>query len=594
MTPEDVSRTGRRKETDRRRHLIELATLSGNGADPLANAQAAENFVNALPSDNSLAVQRALCDALARIGARCGPDQDQLRALAMMDRKSRRLRYELMSDYLATVAGSPERERELRHAIFELSRSFARGYEIFLRHARVRSMLPAWRRHVPAIVVALFGHREVELLLSLFRYEVWPRGRWRELLAAYRFVQTAGLAAEVVTIARPEGEPALTITPERALIRLLLLQRVDSGQFVPGEAAIARQRIAGWSELVKLAAPAPDEQIEKAAEGFVVDLRSSEGLRRPASAMARTGDYRTLDTSPIVDAIDHELAALRAALAENDVGAVVKARRLALLSKLRIVLAAQAVQVKRRGERTEVALMSVQVMVGGLPNISRMLRNEARVRAALPDRQLGFQEITLADVPDTSRGRLASIDATSGDTLAPFPSTASFGVPQDCWQVLDRSESGCRLRGRVSTTQRVVPGTLLACRETEDAAWALVVVRRLRTIVGNNVELGVEYIGCRPQRVLLCGEVLVDSGDPASPEAKAQRSIALFLPESKEYPRIPIRTLIVPVREYRNGRVLTMLSTTSEVSIRLKEPIEHQREFVWASYELADPSRAAG
>jgi hypothetical protein len=171
----------------------------------LANAQAAENFLNALPSDNAIADQRALCDALARIGVRRGPDQDQLRALATMDRKSRRLRYELISDYLATAARSPERERELRHAVFELSRSFARGYEIFLLHARVRSMLPAWRRYVPAIVVALFGHREVELLLSLFRYEAWPRGRWRELLAAYQFVQTAGLSAEASDRSRCAG-----------------------------------------------------------------------------------------------------------------------------------------------------------------------------------------------------------------------------------------------------------------------------------------------------------------------------------------------------------------------------------------------------
>ena len=125
------------------------------------------------------------------------------------------------------------------------------------------------------------------------------------------------------------------------------------------------------------------------------------------------------------------------------------------------------------------------------------------------------------------------------------------------------------------------------------ARWALAVVRRLRKIVGNNVELGVEYIGCRPKRVLLRDDMVVDSGDPASPAAKAQRSIALFLPESQEYPRVPTKTLIVPVREYRNGRILTMLSTTGEVSIRLKEPIELQREFVWASYELADPSGSA-
>ena len=68
--------------------------------------------------------------------------------------------------------------------------------------------------------------------------------------------------------------------------------------------------------------------------------------------------------------------------------------------------------------------------------------------------------------------------------------------------------------------------------------------------------------------------------------AKSDKIIALYLPESDAYPRIPIKTLIVPAHEYRPGRVLTMLSTTNETAVRLKEPIEQQRDFVWTSFDV--------
>ena len=69
---------------------------------------------------------------------------------------------------------------------------------------------------------------------------------------------------------------------------------------------------------------------------------------------------------------------------------------------------------------------------------------------------------------------------------------------------------------------------------------------------------------------------------------KKPKFVALYLPESDAYPRIPIKTLIIPANEYVPARVLTLVSTTHETPIRLKEPIENQRDFVWTSFELAE------
>jgi hypothetical protein len=564
-----------------------ISPSRGREADHVANAEAVEAFWRSLPSDDPIASQRAICDALAQIDGRRGPEINRLRALFALDRRSQRMLEGLLSDYVTSGSLSPARERELRHAVFELSRSFAHGYEFFLRYVREKNPGSAWLQHTPAILVQLFKHREVELLLALYRYESWPRGRWKELHTAYEFALSKNLARLPVAIDRREGKTVRTITPEQAFIRVLLLQLMDSGQFVPAEVAVARQWIARWSELPALAPVDTGGSAPMSPDGFVVDLSGSEGMKRPRSISAIAGRYFRLDTTPITASIERELAVVRRAASEGGSAAIVRTRRLQLLSKLNITFAAKHELIKRRGERTEVALMSVQAMVGGLPSIFRMLRDESRRLAALSNSPLPYvDEITITDFRGHVGVRKATVAAASQDSLSAFPATATFGVPQPAWQVRDRSESGCRLRGRVSNPRRLVPGSLMAFREDENAPWTLAVVRRLKKMVGDNIELGVEHIGRNPQRVLM---VVPRAGDGA--EAKTDQCVALYLPESDAYPRIPIKTLVLPASEYSPGRVFTMLSTMNEAAIRLKEPIENQREFVWTSFDSVEPGR---
>ncbi len=80
----------------------------------------------------------------------------------------------------------------------------------------------------------------------------------------------------------------------------------------------------------------------------------------------------------------------------------------------------------------------------------------------------------------------------------------------------------------------------------------------------------------------------------AASETRPDRFVALCLPESDASLKIPIKTLLMPACEFVPGRVMTMLSTVKEVVIRLKEPLEHQADFVWTSFEPLESDASSG
>ena len=49
---------------------------------------------------------------------------------------------------------------------------------------------------------------------------------------------------------------------------------------------------------------------------------------------------------------------------------------------------------------------------------------------------------------------------------------------------------------------------------------------------------------------------------------------------------MPFKSLILAPAGPRGARLLTLRSTTAEYSVRLKEPIEEQDDFVWLPYEV--------
>ena len=569
--------------------MLEFSTIVGKGkpnADVLADAEAAENFWDSLPRRDPIEMQRRLCDELAKGASWDKLDINRFRALRVLDRRAGRLLEGIVAEYAVLGGQSPALERPLWHAALEMSRSFTHDFDRFLLTVRTGAAGSAWQERTPELLVRLFQHREIELLLALLRYIKWPRGRWKSLHDAFRFATANGFATQAVPMGKGADASVIAVTPERVYVRILLLQLLDGGRFRPEDIVRARRAIVDWSKSLGLQKLHAFPHDNKPRNGFIVDLAGVKGLTRINTTV--TGDLLWLDTTPIADAINTAIAE-RDDVADATATTTQQAWQPRLLNKLELVYAPHPRKIKRRGERTAVALMSVEATLGGLLGIFRALREETHRAIAAATVPMPFaDEITITAAASM---RAAGGPASAGSSAR--SADAGYDVLHSTWHVRDRSDSGCLLRGRVADARRVVPGLLIAFRDHKVGGWTVAVVRRLNRLIGNNVEIGVEHLGRNPQRIiLLSGPDSPETG--AASETRPDRFVALCLPERDASLKIPIKTLLMPACEFVPGRVMTMLSTVKEVVIRLKEPLEHQADFVWTSFEPLESDASSG
>ena len=564
-----------------------LALVGGENASPLANVSAADHFWRMLPRSDPVAAQRAVSDALESLVEREDPGPGGARALLALDQHARKLGDLLLVNYLPGGAQSRSLEKRYWQSAWALARSLGHAHEHFLRHVSEQSSQRAWRDYVPALLLRLFQHRQVEALLHPFVAGQAHAIGWTGLHDAYRFAQAQGLLHQPVAVRRPHADRIAETTLEREYIHVLLLGLMNGGQLPPYEAFWANWSIPRWCEALTLETGRVNGEVDTRKGRLFVDLDSSEGLGRAA---ATTGTPLFVDPTPMLAAIDNEIAALRDSLSlPSGASAFGRGRQLKALRKLALVFASKPPRVSRRGERQSIE-STVRAVVG-LQSIVRMLRGEAHKAVAVPETVVAnaivpeVEEITITVFGGFTGNTMPSADRAIGQGRA-----AEAAVPCEVWQLKDRSDSGCRVRGKTSDASRLLPGVLVALNEDGSDQWALVVVRRLKRLVGEGVDIGFEYVGRNPWRVRMTAAD--EHGSPAAASAGAanQPFAALYLAESPRQPVLPIKTLILPAREYRRDRCLLLTSASGGFTVRLKEPIEEQGDFVWAPYEVVGRS----
>jgi hypothetical protein len=166
-------------------------------------------------------------------------------------------------------------------------------------------------------------------------------------------------------------------------------------------------------------------------------------------------------------------------------------------------------------------------------------------------------------------------------------------VVPEVWQLRDRSDSGSRLRGQIDDLNRIIPGSLLAFRESDDAPWTVSVVRRFRRLMVDHVEIGVEHIGRSPRFVKLITECPGGPPSDESPGAAQRCFAALYLPPSERQPTMPINTLLLPACNFKVDSTVTLLSSDATYTLRLNAPIQQQFEFIWTSFAVVDKAELA-
>ncbi len=107
------------------------------------------------------------------------------------------------------------------------------------------------------------------------------------------------------------------------------------------------------------------------------------------------------------------------------------------------------------------------------------------------------------------------------------------------------------MRGQIDNLNRVIPGSLIAVRDNEQEPWILSVVRWFRRLMVDYVEIGVEYLGREPRFVKMVTDYDRELATAEAPNFESRCFAALYLPPSEGYPTMPIKTVLLPAREFR-------------------------------------------
>jgi hypothetical protein len=553
-------------------------------AGPLANVAQTDHFWRSLPRNDPLAAQKSICEALADVALEKELNRDQLRATLALDQRARALGGALLVNYGARSANAKPFERRYWRAAMELSRAFASTLEYFLRYMRNEPAARNWREYAPAVVLRMFRHRQVEFLLRPFLNDAPIPETWAELHATYQFVESQGWAHHPIPD-KGERETDAPSTLQKEYLHILLLDLMNGGQFSPYDAFWLSRWIPHWTPVVSLRADLAEGSPE--AGHFVVDLDSAEGLKRVSPGPLGHSLY--VDATPLLALIESEIESLRDPLNPVRIpSSFGSARQLKLLRKVAASYSPRPPRINRRGERKPVS--SAVKAVIGLGHIMKMLRHEEKRRlaataVAIPE----VEEITITVDGGYTQSSIESVDTEGARTS---PSGYEFGVQHHLWQVKDRSASGCRLRAPSADASRVLPGTLVAIRDDESMRWSLVVVRRLKGRIGDRVDIGVQYVGQNPRGVTMAFEASELDGTHDANKETTGIFTALYLRESMKQPIMPFKTLIMSTAMSTGTRCLTLRSASAEYTVRLKEPIEEQDEFVWLPYEVLDRRNA--
>jgi hypothetical protein len=556
-----------------------LNPIRRDAAGPLSSVTAADHFWQLLPREDPVAAQVAVSEVLAVLATRNHLTLGQFRALLALDQLARGLGDALLVDYLTGGAQLPSPDTNAWQSACALSRSFGQALERALLQIQNSEPARGWHEHLTTVLLRLFQHRQVEFLLRPFTSEHSVFDGWAGLHGAYRYADAIGARLHPLVSRRCHEECGEASTLEREYIHLLLLQLLNGGHLSPYEAFWLNRKIPRWCAALSLQAQPARAVADCVDHRFVVDLDSAAGLSWLSGSPA--GTPRFLDPAPMLALIRDEIATLSvpARPAERS-SPLRRGRQLKLLGTIATNCLPKAAPVDRRGARLP-TVSTVEAVVG-LAQITQLLRHERRAKTVatpwvLPEIEAGTNTVT---GEPTAAG---SWPSGGQDSLG---MAGESGVQGVVWQMKDRSESGCRLRGGIVNSNRVLPGALVAFREHHNVPWTLAVVRRLRQRIGDRIDIGVEYVGRNPLVVTLAADVDGTAGSTVASDRKRKYYAAIHLQESSGHPHLLFRTLILSARDFNAGRCLSLQSDGAEYTVRLKEPIEEQDSFVWLSYEL--------
>ena len=558
--------------------MLSFLTPSRDLADPLQSAKSAAAWLRELPALDVIGRQQHVIRALDSMRKNQAIDVSRIGAIQFVDAALGADRRQLIKQYIENAESSPKLAERIWQALWEMSQAFTLAYQGALEHAVRQAANSRWKAVLPLLFVRLVHFHGTDAKLRVFKYERWIPAKWMELHQVYLRASELACDREAVTLPAA-GTNAQPWSVEQEYLYVLLVHQLNTGNLGPAEVDWAGSQLRAWSRRLTL------DQIPKSVEGFFVDLAGRNGLVR-RNGNDRGSMLRYVDTTPLSDALERAVAALRDAEA-TDQGpiAAINQQRLGVLRKIHPALSPSTLSDLRRDPRTTVAV-SARVRIGLGRICQDLASNTSEDRPA--EVSTGTEQIEVFPVAGAPRAKRKPV--AEDDSLA--ASLSSWTDPM--WEIKDRSVAGLRIAATGGLGQSLSLGALVAVRQSDADSWFLGVVRRLNKVSSEEVEAGVNIIAERMVEVALAAKrrVTEDTGyviDGLEVSTLGDTFHGLYLPPpSRPDKPLAVKTLIVPTSEYAEGRQVVLTTTNSVYTVALRYLVEQRPDWSWATIQIVE------
>jgi hypothetical protein len=521
--------------------------------DPLRHPAQARRYIARLPAGDLLEVQRLALEVLANFPLGGGEvSASQLEALLALDARLEPVIADLTRQYTANYQKSSTVESRLWHSVFDLVKAFVAAYSAALQGGFTHADHRRWRAILPWALVRLAHYRGLDGKFRLFRYSHWIPAQWRDFHEVYELARARSWHREQLVFGAPEfSRPGISV--EQVYLDMLLLMRLDSGNFTPDQVEWVAKQLADWAPALTLS------PVASQAAGFYVDIAGSQGLRRRDKTPVG-GQVMYVDTTPVYTRIVERLRWLP----DNDdelatPGDLPAREQRLLLMRLAALYGpdalAHAPRATRRGADAHVRVVS------GLHALTRAVAEIDRLPDAVrtPGIATSFDEATLIN-PGIN------------------PASIERRVRGTRWKMVDRSESGCRLMAPAKEAPAKL-GELLAIKDGDN--WILGVVRRMQRQQVDEMTVGVEIIARRLVRVLMRGFASPADGTRG---AQDRPFFGVYLPASPENRQSSQRSLIGPDDRFAPAGMVELDTGSARYLIRFTQTLERQTGWTWTLF----------
>jgi hypothetical protein len=360
---------------------------------------------------------------------------------------------------------------------------------------------------------------------------------------------------------------------------ILVLQLIDAGNLTAAQIEQLWEDLDSWCVSLRLSTSA------RTPTSFFVDLASREGLkRRPPGPLE--GSVLFVDTQPLHAMLLQSQVSLGQVARDKPRSDESKraSEQLNQLVRFAAKVDPEYKPFARAGERTPTK-DSVDAIVG-LAKIAGFLREE--------DRDPNFEMYAGKSYGGALELAVFGRVRNEHDRRIELARhrLAQYAAPGGPWEAKDFSTTGFRLLAPAQSAGSFAIGTLVAIRPHGKKVWTLGIVRRMKRPTADRTEIGLQVVASE-----IAGVDLVEQRRSAESDysvdgdggmISGRSFVALFLVLRRLDGTAGVKSLMLPVSEYQQGKRLTLVTAKGIFRVVLGGAIEQHADWVWTAVEAQE------